>query len=147
MERRIRKEVVVAAPVREVWAAWTTEEHVKNWFTPAPWQTIDCEIDLRPGGLFRTVMRSPEGQEFPGVGCYLEIVPNEKLVWTNALEPGYRPARTADELLFTAMILLEPQGTGTKYSALVIHRDEESCKKHQESPRPWTGPRRYCEWV
>ena len=37
-----------------VWAAWTTPEHLKHWFTPAPWKTIDCEIDLRPGGLFRT---------------------------------------------------------------------------------------------
>ena len=49
--------------------AWTTPEHLKKWFTPAPWTTVDCEIDLRPGGIFRTVMRSPEGQEFPNVGC------------------------------------------------------------------------------
>jgi uncharacterized protein YndB with AHSA1/START domain len=56
----------------------------QQWFTPAPWKTVDCEIDLRPGGLFRTVMRSPEGQEFPNVGCYLEIVENEKLIWTQS---------------------------------------------------------------
>ena len=84
-------ERVVPVPRERVWSAWTTPEHVKQWFTPAPWTTVDCEIDLRPGGIFRTVMRSPEGEEFPNLGCYLEIIPNEKLVWTNALAPGFRP--------------------------------------------------------
>jgi uncharacterized protein YndB with AHSA1/START domain len=82
-------ERVVDVPRELVWAAWTRPEHIKKWFTPAPWTTVDCEIDLRPGGIFRTVMRSPEGQEHSGAGCYLEIVPNEKLVWTSALGPGY----------------------------------------------------------
>jgi uncharacterized protein YndB with AHSA1/START domain len=54
---------------------------------------LDCEIDLRPGGIFRTTMRSPEGEEFPNFGCYLEVIPNEQLIWTNALQPGYRPAQ------------------------------------------------------
>ena len=61
-------ERVVDVPPNLVWAVWTTPEYVKQWFTPAPWRTVDCEIDLRPGGVFRTVMRSPEGQEFPNVG-------------------------------------------------------------------------------
>jgi len=78
-------ERIVDVPRELIWTAWTTPEQLKQWFTPAPWKTVDCEIDLRPGGLFRTVMRSPEGQEFPGVSCYLEIVENERLVWTNAL--------------------------------------------------------------
>ena len=58
-------ERVVDVPPNLVWAAWTTPDYVKKWFTPAPWQTVECEIDLRPGGIFRTLMRSPEGQEFP----------------------------------------------------------------------------------
>jgi uncharacterized protein YndB with AHSA1/START domain len=111
-----------------VWAAWTTPEHLKHWFTPAPWRTIDCEIDLRPGGLFRTVMCSPEGQAFPNIGCYLE---------TNALKPGYRPVdqlatNADDDFPFTAVISLEPHNTGTKYTALVIHRNEEDRKKHED---------------
>jgi uncharacterized protein YndB with AHSA1/START domain len=120
-----------------VWTAWTTPEHLKQWFTPAPWRTVDCEIDLRPGGLFRTVMCSPEGQEFPNIGCYLEIIPNKKLVWTNALNPGYRPVdqlamNTNNDFLFTAVISLEPHDTGTKYTALAIHRNEEDRKKHED---------------
>ena len=121
-----------------IWQAWTETEYLKKWFTPKPWETIDCEIDLRPGGMFRTVMRSPEGQEFPGVGCYLEIVPQEKLVWTNMLEPGYRPAipseggKECDALLFTAVISIQAHGTGSRYAALVMHASEQDRKKHED---------------
>ena len=129
-------ERIVDVPRHLVWAAWTTPEHLKKWFTPAPWQTVDCEIDLRPGGIFRTVMRGPEGQEFANAGCYLEIVENEKLVWTGALGPGYRPRPTAttpgDSFLMTAVISLESRGNGTKYTALVIHGDEEARRKHEQ---------------
>jgi uncharacterized protein YndB with AHSA1/START domain len=123
-------ERVVDVPPHLVWAAWTTPAYIKQWFTPAPWQTVDCEIDLRPGGMFRTVMRSPEGQEFPNVGCYLEVIENEKLVWTAALLPGYRPQIAPGAVLFTAVILLEPHGAGTKYTAIAIHGDEDGAKKH-----------------
>lgn len=131
-------ERVVDVSPSQVWQAWTNPEHIKHWFTPKPWETVDCEIDLRPGGMFRTVMRSPEGQEFPGMGCYLEIIPNKKLVWTNVLEPGYRPAtpvaggKECDEILFTGVISIEPHGAGCKYSALVIHANEQDRKKHEE---------------
>lgn len=119
-----------------VWAAWTTPEHLKQWFTPVPWKTVDCEIDLRPGGLFRTVMRSPEGQEFSNIGCYLEIIPNEKLVWTNALQPGYRPvnqlAMSDNDFPFTAIVSIESHMQGAKYTAIALHRNEEDCQKHQD---------------
>ena len=119
----------VDVPPSLVWEAWTTPEHLVHWFTPAPWKTKDCEIDLRPGGMFRAVMVSPEGQEFPNVGCYLEVVPKQRLVWTDALLPGYRPAL---EPFFTGAILLEPKGAGTKYTAIAIHRDEATRNKHKE---------------
>lgn len=83
-------------------------------------------------------MRSPEGQEFDGgAGCYLEVVENEKLVWTNALEPGFRPATPSDgagcaDIVFTAIITLEPHGTGTKYTATAIHRDEAGRETHKQ---------------
>ena len=129
-------ERVVDVPKELVWAAWTTPEHLKKWFTPVPWQTVDCEIDLRPGGIFRTVMRGPEGQEFSNAGCYLEIVENEKLVWTGALGPGYRPRPShpmpGNPFLMTAVISLESLGTQTKYTALVIHGDEGARQQHEQ---------------
>jgi uncharacterized protein YndB with AHSA1/START domain len=130
-------ERIVDIPRELIWTAWTTSEHLKPWFTPAPWKTIDCEIDLRPGGIFCTVMLSPEGQEFPNLGCYLEIIPNEKLVWTNALQAGFRPSKldlseNHISFSFTAIISLEPHENWTKYRATVIHSDEESCKRHND---------------
>jgi uncharacterized protein YndB with AHSA1/START domain len=135
-KRDLVLERIVDVPRGLVWAAWTTPEHIKKWFTPAPWQTVDCRIDLRPGGEFHTVMRSPEGQEFPNTGCILEVVEHEKLAWTGALLPGYRPQpRDANErfpFLFSAVITMEPHGTGTKYTALAIHADEDGSAKHAE---------------
>lgn len=132
-------ERVVDVPPALVWRAWTTPEELKQWFTPAPWQTVDCEIDLRPGGIFRTVMRSPEGEEFPNVGCYLEVIENERLTWTDALEPGFRPRHSADTRptsgisAFTAVITLEPHGkNGTRYTALAMHKSEAERKAHEE---------------
>lgn len=130
---------MVPVPRSQIWRAWTEPELLKPWFCPLPWKTIDCEIDLRPGGIFRTTMQSPEGQEFPNLGCYLEVVPNAKLVWTNALLPGYRPSYVPEKcgtdddtgFMFTAMIELADHDQGTRYTATVIHADEAGCKKHE----------------
>lgn len=120
----------VDVPVEKVWAAWTTPEHLKHWFVPRPWTITRCEVDLRPGGVFSSTMRSPEGEEFPNIGCYLEIEPNKKLVWTDALLPGYRPSANP---FVTATLLLEPlPNGGTKYTAIAIHRDPEGRKSHEE---------------
>jgi uncharacterized protein YndB with AHSA1/START domain len=124
----------VDVPREMVWAAWTVPELVKQWFTPVPWQTVECEIDLRPGGIFRTVFRSPDGRETPNVGCYLEVIKNEKLVWTSALAPGFRPSSSAfpGVPLITAIIALESQGKGTKYTAIAMHEDEKERDKHEK---------------
>ena len=119
----------VDVPRELVWAAWTRPEHLRKWFVPRPWSITKCEVDLRPGGAFHFTMRSPEGQEFPNVGCFLEVVPNEKLAWTDALLPGYRPS---EKPFFSAVVLLEPRGKGTRYTAIAIHGDEATRKKHEE---------------
>jgi uncharacterized protein YndB with AHSA1/START domain len=119
-----------------VWAAWTQPKHLKKWFTPAPWKTVEAEVDLRPGGRFYFVMQSPEGEKFPNTGCFLEVEKNERLVWTNALLPGYRPASSgaasAGDLIFTAVITLVRRGKGTRYTALAIHRNEDDRTRHAE---------------
>lgn len=127
-------ERIVDVPRELIWRAWTEPKNLMPWFCPLPWKTVECEIDLRPGGIFRTVMQSPEGEKFPNIGCYLEVIKNEKLMWTNALLPGFRPAFSTTgphlDFPFTATIALSQQGSGTKYTATVIHADEESREKH-----------------
>ena len=113
----------------QVWKAWTTPEHLVKWLAPRPWTITECEVDLRPGGQLRFVMRSPEGQLYPNLCCFLEVVPNQRLVWTDALLPGYRPAT---EPFFTAVVLMESDGKGgTNYRAIAMHRDEDGRKKHE----------------
>ncbi len=126
-------ERVVGVPPELVWKAWTTPEHLMRWFAPAPWKTVECEIDLRPGGAFRTVMESPEGRRFPNTGCYLEVVPNARLIWTGALLPGYRPADPAAvaPFVFTAVVEMAPHGAGTKYTATAMHAGEDGRAKHE----------------
>ena len=122
----------VDVPPELVWAAWTDPRHLVHWFTPAPWKTPLAELDVRPGGKFRTVMRGPEGQEFDNQGCFLDVVPNERLVWTGTMTQGFRPQSAPAPYLFTAMILMEPKGSGTLYRAIVIHGTADACKQHAE---------------
>ena len=85
-------------------------------------------------------MQSPEGQQFPNDGCYLEVIKNEKLVWTNALEPGFRPAKLpesspgheCEEFAMTATLLLEAVAGGTKYTAHVMHANKDTRIKHEK---------------
>lgn len=127
-------ERVIDVPPELVWQAWTVPEHVKGWWTPRPWTTIGWEIDLRPGGTFRTVMRSPDGKEEPLVNCYLEVVEGKRLVWTNVLLPGFRPnpePTVCGVPTFTAVITIEPHGEGTRYVARAMHRDPEGRTRHE----------------
>jgi uncharacterized protein YndB with AHSA1/START domain len=133
----LKLERVVDVPRSLVWKAWTEPEHLKAWFCPRPWQTVECEIDLRVAGKFSTVMRSPDGKDYPNEGCYLEIVPEERLVWTDALVAGFRPSAKGyltDDAGFylTAALTLESVGSDkTRYTAYALHRDATSRKKHE----------------
>ncbi len=127
----------VDLPPDTIWRAWTHPELLMPWFCPKPWSVSACEIDLRPGGVFSTTMKSPEGQLFPNLGTFLEVIPGKKLVWTNCLAPGFRPVTPvtpsvggAGAFHFTGMILLEPISGGTKYTAAVVHGNKEHRDVH-----------------
>lgn len=123
-------ERVIKAPRRLVWTAMTQPEHVKQWFVPKPWIITTCEIDLQPGGLFRTLMQSPDGSERSDRDCcYLDVVDQERLVWTDALLPGYRPSGTA---FITAVVTLADEGDGTRYTATALHADRKTRDRHEE---------------
>ena len=123
----------IDAPKHLVWEALTKPEHLKEWYMPKPWGAVaNCELDVRPGGIFRIDIASAEGQEFPNLGCFLEVIPMERLSWTSMLFPGYRPA-VFDDIPITAIVTMETVGTGTRYVFTALHRDEADCEKNKAS--------------
>lgn len=128
-DRDLVLEREIDVPVELVWKAWTTPEHLRHWFAPKPWSVSSCDLDLRPGGAFNFVMRSPDGQEYPNTGCYLEVTPFERLIFTDTLQAGYRPSA---EPFFTAVLQLARNGTGTRYTAIAIHGDSEGRNRHEQ---------------
>lgn len=128
-------EKIIPATPEQIYNAWTDSVGIQEWFCPKPWLTIECNMELKAGGQFYTVMQSPEGDKFPNMGCFLELKPFEKIVWTSALQPGFRPTpkpQNNHEILFTAVLLLEKHIEGTKYTAIAMHQDEEGRKIHEQ---------------
>ena len=75
---------IIDAPREEVFKAWTEPALLKQWFAPLPYTVPQVETDVPPGGSNLVVMRGPDGNEFPSRGVYLEVVKNERLVFTDA---------------------------------------------------------------
>lgn len=136
-ELRFERDVPITPA--QLWRGWTDPATLMQWFCPRPWQVVACDIDLQPGGLFRTVMQSPEGQRMPPMpGCYLVVEPERRLVWTNALGAAYRPnllptGEVGPHFFFTAEIRFDPlPAGGTHYSARVWHPDQAACQAHAD---------------
>ena len=123
----------IDAPARLVWEALTQPEHLKEWYMPREWGRVSrAEMDVRPGGMFSIDIATGDGQDFPNLGCFLDVVPMERLVWTSMLFPGYRPA-VFDDIPITAIVTMESVGTGTRYVFTALHRDEADFEKNKES--------------
>lgn len=124
-------ERLVPVPAAHLWRGWTDAAVLKRWFTPAPWVTTDAEVDPRPGGIFRTVMRGPDGEVGGGTGCVLETIPDERFVWTTALGPGFQPQpQPTERFHFTGIIELEQRGSSTLYRATGRHTSRKDADTH-----------------
>ena len=100
---------------------------------PKPWGRVaNAELDLRPGGIVSIDIAVGDGQVVPNVGCVLEVVPMERLVWTSMLFPGYRPA-VFDDIPITAIVTMETVGTGTRYVFTALHRNEADLETNKAS--------------
>lgn len=123
----------IDAPVRLVWEALTKPEHLRHWYMPKAWGRVShAEMDVRPGGIFSVTIAVGDGGEFPNLGCFLEVVPMQRLVWTSMLFPGFRPA-VFDDVPITAIVTMEPVGSGTRYVFTALHRDEADLEKNRTS--------------
>lgn len=121
----------IAAPPSAVWDAWSDPAKLAQWWIPAPIECRVDKLDVRPGGGFVTRMREGDGDFGPHVdGCFLEAVPNERLVFTTVLTEGWQPAEPW--LALTAILTFEAKDGGTLYSARVLHKNPEDSAKHDE---------------
>jgi uncharacterized protein YndB with AHSA1/START domain len=123
----------IDAPARLVWEALTKPEHLKEWYMPRPWGRVArAELDVRPGGIFSVDIAVADGPDAPNLGCFLDVVPMERLVWTSMLFPGYRPA-VFDDIPITAIVTMETVGTGTRYIFTALHRNEADFQTNKAS--------------
>jgi uncharacterized protein YndB with AHSA1/START domain len=117
----------------QIWLGWTDPTTLMKWFCPRPWKVTDCHLDLKAGGEFYTLMQSPEGQTFPNNGCFLEVIPNQKLVWTNMMTAGFVPVETEQMgFAFSVTLTLTKVGNETFYKAVVAHANEAGKKQHEQ---------------
>ena len=101
----------------QLYRAWTDPALITRWFTPAPWTTPKAELDVRPGGASVITMRGPDGTEFPNRGVFLEVVPNRRLVFTDAYTAAWEPA---EKPFMTVILTFDDLGQGrTRYTARV----------------------------
>ncbi len=123
----------IDAPIALVWEALTKPEHVAEWYMPKAWGRVTyAEMDLRPGGAFRVDIAVGDGAAFPNLGCFLDVVPQQRLAWTSMLFPGYRPA-VFDDIPITAIVTMEAVGRGTRYIFTALHRSEADCEANRTS--------------
>lgn len=119
---------VIAAPPARLYEAWTTQ--LPQWWGPHGMTTPFVEMDLRAGGSFRTIMRAPDGTEYPTKGVFLEVVPNERIVFTDAFDADWQPS---PDIFFTAITTFEAlPGGKTKYTARALHWTAANREKHEQ---------------
>ncbi|MEO8558120.1 MAG: SRPBCC domain-containing protein [Rhodospirillales bacterium] len=85
-EQELVIERLIDAPVERVFQAWTEAKQVKEWWGPRGFTAPVCEVDARPGGRLRIVMRGPDGTDYPMSGTYRDVEPDQRLVFVSVAE-------------------------------------------------------------
>ena len=120
---------LIKAPREKVYAAWTQPELMRQWFAPLPFTTPIVELDLRVGGASKIVMQDVDGNQYPNHGVYLELVPNEKIVCTDAYTSAWVPS---EKPFMTMILTFEEEGGDTRYTARVVHWSEADREAHEQ---------------
>jgi uncharacterized protein YndB with AHSA1/START domain len=120
---------LIDAPRAKVYRAWTDAELLKQWFAPLPYTTPVAKLDVRPGGANVVVMRDPQGNDLPNAGVYLEVIENEKLVFTDAYTKAWEPS---EKPFMTVTLTFEEEGAKTRYTARVLHWTVADREAHEK---------------
>ena len=111
------------APIALVWNAWTSAEHITQWWGPKGMETRVEFHELVVGGRWKYIMQMPDGSDFVAEGQYQEINAPNRLVTSADFKP-----MTEGVIL---EVILETQGSGTKFTFNAIHHSEEYCKQQE----------------
>lgn len=120
---------VVDLPAEILYRGWTDPELMKKWFCPAPWKVTEADLDPRAGGRFNTVMEGPNGERVENQGVYLEVIPGEKVVFTDAFREGWIPN---SEPFFAGTVSFTKEGDKTRYTARAEHWTNQAEAKHKK---------------
>jgi uncharacterized protein YndB with AHSA1/START domain len=120
---------IINAPREKVFKAWTDPDFLKQWFAPLPYTTPKAELDVRPGGSNLIVMRDAAGHDFPNRSVYLEVVENERLVFTDAYTKAWEPSAKP---FMTVILTFEDEGGKTNYTARVLHWTAADRETHEK---------------
>ena len=121
---------LLSAPAPALWRAWADPALLRTWWCPKPWQTEVLAFDFRAGGAFHTVMHGPDGERSDNPGCFLEVIPQQKIVMTSMLTADYRPA--VSPFAMTTIINFADEQGGCRYTATVLHADDETREQHEQ---------------
>ncbi|TWG95872.1 uncharacterized protein YndB with AHSA1/START domain [Mesorhizobium sp. J18] len=129
----LRFEYLLEAPCTKVWRCWSEPRLLEQWFHPPFWNTEVKILEQRAGGASRIVMRGPNGEVSDGVGVFLEAVPEQRLVFTNAYRSGWIPSAPPSETPLRTMIIeMSGEGDRTRYVVRALHWSEEARKQHED---------------
>jgi uncharacterized protein YndB with AHSA1/START domain len=117
------------APRNAIWRCWTDGDILPQWFCPPPWKVSKAVMDVRSGGSSLIVMNGPNGEEMPNPGIYLEVVPNERLVFTDAFTSAWQPSQKA---FMVGTVTMADEAGKTRYTATVRHWSAEDCAAHEK---------------
>lgn len=120
---------LIDVPRDKLYRCWTEPALIVQWFTPPPWKTVAAETDLRAGGASVITMQGPDGTQVPNRGVYLEVLPNERLVFTDAYTSAWVPS---GKPFMTGILTFEDLGGRTRYTARVRHWSAEDCAAHEK---------------
>lgn len=120
---------LIDAPPGKLYRAWTEAELLRQWFAPKPYTTPEAKLDVRPGGTSVVVMRGPDGNDMRLPGVYLEVVPNKRLVFTDAYVKAWEPA---PKPFMTVILTFEEEAGKTRYTATVRHWTVEDREAHEK---------------
>lgn len=119
----------IDAPRHLVWRCWTEIDLFKQWYCPAPWTVPMADFDLKAGGRMNMLMQGPNGEQQDLKGSFLEVVPEERLTFTDAYTEGFKPTASS---FMTGFVRLGDNNGSTHLIWGARHATKEAADQHLE---------------